>query len=104
MKKRVILITACLLLFSLMATALAPGDAGDPLISLSYLTGAFTKQVDQKVEEKLDASDAALAGGDTAGSLSSIASTWVSRASPSSSKVRSALSSTTRAKGSASSA
>lgn len=76
MKKRVILITACLLLFSLMATALAAGDADDPLISLSYLTGVFTRQVDQKVEEKLDDSDAALAGGDTAGGISSIASTW----------------------------
>ena len=53
MKKRVILITACLLASVLMVTALAAGDAGDPLSSLSYLTEVFTKQVDQKVEEKL---------------------------------------------------
>ena len=76
MKKRVILITACLLASVLMVTALAAGDAGDPLISLSYLTEVFTKQVDQKVEEKLDVSDTTILGGDTSLPDTSIAKTW----------------------------
>ena len=75
MKKRVILITACLLASVLMVTALAAGDAGDPLISLSYLTEVFTKQVDQKVEEKLDVSDTTILGGDTSLPDTSIART-----------------------------
>ena len=76
MKKRVILITACLLASVLMVTALAAGDVGDPLISLSYLTEVFTKQVDQKVEEKLDVSDTTILGGDTSLPDTSIARTW----------------------------
>lgn len=40
-----------------------PGGASDPLASLSYLTGTFTDAVDQRVEEKLDASDQALLNG-----------------------------------------
>ena len=76
MKKRVFLIAVCLLASVLTVTALAAGDSGDPLISLSYLTGVFSKTVDQKVEEKLDASDAALLGSDTADSPLSIAKTW----------------------------
>jgi len=47
----------------LMAAAVvvfAAGDAKDPLVSLSYLTGAFTNSVESRIEEVLDDSDAAL--------------------------------------------
>ncbi len=53
----------------------AAGGASDPLASLSYLTGTFTDAVDQRVEEKLDASDQALLNGDAAPSDSG-AATW----------------------------
>ena len=75
MKKRVLLITVCLLASTLMVSALAAGSFDDSLVSLSYLTEVFTKSVDQKVEEKLDASDALLSGG-TAGSAPAVAKTW----------------------------
>ena len=57
-QKKVFAITAGLLLCILAASAAAAGDAGDPLISLSYLTDIFTDSVDRQVEEKLDQSDA----------------------------------------------
>ena len=53
-QKKVFAITAGLLLCILAASAAAAGDAGDPLISLSYLTDIFTDSVDRQVEEKLD--------------------------------------------------
>ena len=63
-KLRTALITVCLVLTSTVVYALAAaGGASDPLASLSYLTGTFTDAVDQRVEEKLDASDEALLNG-----------------------------------------
>ena len=60
-KTKTALITVCLLLTVTVVYALAAaGGASDPLASLSYLTGTFTDAVDQRVEEKLDASDQAL--------------------------------------------
>ena len=75
MKKKFLLITVCLLISALMVTALAAGSSDDSLVSLSYLTDVFTKSVDQKVEEKLDASDALLSGG-TAETASAISKDW----------------------------
>lgn len=66
-KTKTALITVCLLLTVTVVYALAAaGGASDPLASLSYLTGTFTDAVDQRVEEKLDASDQALLNGDAA--------------------------------------
>lgn len=50
------------LLLSLTALT-AAGNGGDPLISLSYLTGEFTKALDAAVSAKLDASDEAIRAG-----------------------------------------
>lgn len=75
MKKMFLLITVCLLISALMVSALAAGGSDDSLVSLSYLTDVFTKSVDQKVEEKLDASDALLSGG-TAETASAISKNW----------------------------
>ena len=75
-KTKTALITVCLLLTVTVVYALAAaGGASDPLASLSYLTGTFTDAVDQRVEEKLDASDQALLNGDAAPSDSG-AATW----------------------------
>ncbi len=64
MKKKTLVLAACLVVaIAAAAYALAAGgDASDPLASLSYLTGAFSSSVDVQVDEKLDASDAALLG------------------------------------------
>lgn len=63
MKKKIALFLSLCLLFSAAVHALAAGDAADPLASLSYLNGTFTSTVNSKVDEKLDASDAALLSG-----------------------------------------
>ncbi len=61
MKKKTALLLAAAMMLSLTLFAYAAGgDASDPLVSLSYLTDAFTKKVDAKVNEKLNDSDAAL--------------------------------------------
>lgn len=61
MKKKTALLLAAAMMLSLTLFAYAAGgDASDPLVSLSYLTDAFTKKVDAKVDEKLNDSDAAL--------------------------------------------
>lgn len=75
MKKRVLLLS----LGAVLAAAvwvLAAGDAGDPLVSLSYLNGTFSDTVEQKVERALDASDDALLEQAASGELTSGAATW----------------------------
>ena len=75
MKKAVL----CLPLAILLAAAvwvLAAGDAGDPLASLSYLTGTFTKTVDRQVDEALDDSDEALRSRLENGTAASSAAVW----------------------------
>ena len=57
------LLAACLLAAVTVTALAAGGGASDPLASLSYLTGAFTDQVDRRVDEKLDEADDALADG-----------------------------------------
>ena len=79
MKKKLILLLVCLLLGSAAISALAAGDAGDPLVSLSYLTGTFTSAVDKQVNDKLDASDALIVSGQGDVTGSSIAATWTER-------------------------
>ena len=51
---------ALALLLCLGAALAAGGDAGDPLISLSYLTEQFSKTFDAAVDARLDAAGDAL--------------------------------------------
>lgn len=80
MKKKALLVTVCILaLLSAVWALAAGGDASDPLISLSYLTGTYTSTVDARVEEMLDASDErllALADGETSSLETLAAATW----------------------------
>lgn len=55
-KKILLLIPACILLGSLVWT-FAAADKDDPLASLSYLTGEFMEELDEKIEKALDQSD-----------------------------------------------
>lgn len=57
-KKLALLIPTCMLLA--MVTFAAGGGASDPLVSLSYLLNAFTEEVEEEVEIRLDDSDEAL--------------------------------------------
>lgn len=59
MKKRVIILLSLSCAF-LMTAALAAGGPGDPLATLSYLTGTFTNRVNAEVEQRLDESDQTL--------------------------------------------
>jgi len=78
MKKKLFLITVCLLLSSLVVSAVAAGDSRDPLISLSYLTGAFTKSVERQIDKKLDNSDEELLDSmdSNSSATASIAENW----------------------------
>lgn len=59
MKKSLSLAALCLALaVCLAAAAAAGGEAGDPLISLSYLEGAFSQSLEAAAEGRLDAGDA----------------------------------------------
>lgn len=70
-KKFLILLPVCVLLLAAV-WALAAGDAADPLATLSYLTGAFTDAVDQRVDQRLN--DAGLS--DTGSVPTAPAPTW----------------------------
>ena len=75
-KKLLILLPLCLALLAVV-WGLAAGDASDPLASLSYLEGTFSDAVDSRVEEKLNASDAALlSGADMGADLSGNGFAW----------------------------
>ena len=75
-KKLLILLPLCLALLAVV-WGLAAGDASDPLASLSYLEGTFSNAVDSRVEEKLNASDAALlSGADMGADLSGNGFAW----------------------------
>ena len=55
MKKRTLLISFVLAVSLLACFALAAGgDAGDPLISLNFLNGAFTKTAEEKLDAAVD--------------------------------------------------
>lgn len=75
MKKRVLLCTLCAVLAAAVWT-FAAGDAGDPVASLSYLEGTFSDTVDQRVDQALDRSDAALRERLESGQLTDTAAVW----------------------------
>ena len=58
-------LTAIALILALCLTAVpaSGGDAGDPLISLSYLEGSFSQTLDSAINARLDAADQALLDG-----------------------------------------
>ncbi len=60
MKKRTAFLSL-ILLFVLLAgyAAAAGGDAGDPLISLSFLNGAFRTQAEEQIDDAVDKADSA---------------------------------------------
>lgn len=65
MKRSKLRFAACLLLAAVVLTAFAAlaggaGTQGDPLVTLSYLSDTFTKQVLDKVDKTLDSRDAAI--------------------------------------------
>lgn len=74
MKKNRLISAVALALTALIITAAAAGDAADPLISLSYLTGAYRDTVNAAVEERLDTSDQTLTD-KTAAKLAAIGAT-----------------------------
>lgn len=75
-KKFAVMISLGLLLVAMVA-AIAAGNAGDPLVSLSYLTGTFSETLETRVEEALDASDTALLESVESGEgIVSKATTW----------------------------
>lgn len=83
MKKQAILTALCLLLLAGVVYAATGGSASDPLISLSYLNGTYTSQVDSQVDTRLDTSDQALLdsvsqklSGSASDSVSSCVSAW----------------------------
>ena len=80
-KKLLLLIPACMLLGSLVWT-FAAADEDDPLASLSYLTGEFMEELEEKIEKALDKSDKSLLkewkDGDNVIEVD-IASTWTER-------------------------
>ena len=78
MKKRFPLFLLAAVLLAVSVWAVAAGGIDDPLASLSYLQGTFTQTVDEKVDQRLDASDRELLNQiDASGSPVSAASTWV---------------------------
>ena len=76
MKKKILLLLPFFLLLLAAVWGLAAGDAGDPLVSLSYLEGTFTDAVNSRVDQKLDASDAALLSGAELSVPSGDTSSW----------------------------
>lgn len=78
MKKFTVFLVACLAISATLGLALAAGGtSGDPLVSLSHLSGTFTSTVNSQVDQKLDTSDKQLLEQLSSGDLSSSsASTW----------------------------
>ena len=57
MKKRIAILLSLILLLGTAAWAVAAGSADDPLVSLSYLTGKFSKAMNREIQDALDKSD-----------------------------------------------
>lgn len=51
---------AALVMLGVMLSVAAQGDENDPLVTLGYLTGVFSVQMDQKIAEAVDAAKAEL--------------------------------------------
>lgn len=78
MKKRFPLLLLLAIILAASAWAIAVGGVDDPLASLSYLNGTFMKSAEQKIGQRLDASDRQLLDqiSDTGSAVQS-APTWV---------------------------
>jgi len=77
MFKKIAIILPLGLLIAATVVVFAAGNSGDPLVSLSYLTGKFSDAVDTKVEEALDQSDADLLESAESGEgISTKVTTW----------------------------
>lgn len=77
LKKIAILLLPVCVLLAAAVWGMAAGGAEDPLVSLSYLTGIFTDEAEDRIEELLDESDAALLDSTESGLIeSSGAATW----------------------------
>ena len=74
MKKIAALLLCAVMIVGVWASA--AGDAGDPLASLSYLTGIFTERIDRETDRKLDASDEKLLSGSGGESGTASAAVW----------------------------
>lgn len=59
MRKKTVLLLPLCVLAAAAVWAVAAGDAADPLVSLSYLNGAFTNTVDAEIDRRLDAAGSA---------------------------------------------
>ena len=57
MKRKIALILPLCLLMAATVWASAAGDSNDPLVSLSYLRGAFNKLMEREIDDRLDESD-----------------------------------------------
>ena len=80
MKKKILALALCCGVLGSLAYAAA--DKSDPLASLSYLTGAFLEELEERIEARLDRSDKALLKKlkDSDGKIEvDIASTWTER-------------------------
>ena len=75
MKKLPVLLSGGLVLCG-MGYALAAGGAEDPLVSLSYLNGAFADKLTAQIDTRLDASDAALSANQGGSSSAVSSSGW----------------------------
>lgn len=60
MLKRVLILIPLCILLAAMVSGVAAGGADDPLVTLSYLTGTFSKEFNAQLEQKLNDSDSAL--------------------------------------------
>ena len=77
MLKKIAMLLPLGILMAAVVWVLAAGSGEDPLVSLSYLAGAFTETVDKQVEERMDASDAALLeSAENGESITTFASSW----------------------------
>lgn len=75
MGKKTLLFLLCLLSAATVWAA-AAGDAADPLVSLSYLQGAFTSKVDGAVASRLDSQSGALSQGNAVPSENAAPAVW----------------------------
>lgn len=72
-KKLALLIPTCMLLAAVAFAA--GGGASDPLVSLSYLLGTFTREVEEQVELRLDQAESGQTGATESGGIKT-ADTW----------------------------
>lgn len=76
MRKKILFLLPLCLAAAAVVWAAAAGDASDPLVSLSYLNGAFTKKVDAAVNERLNNTGAASGESGALPSAGASAASW----------------------------